>query len=97
MAAVNFNVTIDENDYLQAKAFFAALNTDLESVFKEFLAQAVEYDRVPEFVEASHNAETLESIQEIEDIISGKIPAKRYNSIEEMNADLDAEDDEDEI
>ena len=94
MAAVNFNVSIDEKDYLQAKAFFAALNTDLESVFKEFLAQAVEYDRVPEFIQAAHNAETLESMQEMEDIISGKIPAKRYDSVEEMNAALDAEDDE---
>lgn len=34
-------------------------------------------------------------MQECEDILSGKIPAKIYNSSEEMFAELDAEDDED--
>lgn len=91
MAAINLNVSIDENDYLQAQAFFNALHTDLESVFKEVVSQAVKYDRIPEFVQAPYNEETLDSFREMEDIASGRTPAKVYNSVEELFADLEAE------
>ena len=40
-----------------------------------------------------YNAETEAAIQEAKDIIAGKIFAKAYSSVAEMNADLDAEDD----
>ncbi|GHT25374.1 hypothetical protein FACS189419_10190 [Planctomycetales bacterium] len=41
------------------------------------------------------NAETLAAIQETEDIIAGKIPAKSYKTVEELFAALES-DDEDE-
>ena len=40
------------------------------------------------------NAETIEAMREAEAIAEGKIPAKRYNSVEELMEDLmsDADD-----
>jgi len=48
--------------------------------------------RDPETGELRFNAETMAGMQEVEDIISGKIPTKWYNSLEEMWADLVSED-----
>jgi hypothetical protein len=39
-----------------------------------------------------YNAETIAGMQEVEDMISGKIPAKWYKSLDEMWEDLTAED-----
>lgn len=38
------------------------------------------------------NEETLEAMQEMEDIMSGKIPAKRYETVQEMVEDIMRED-----
>ncbi|GAB6393217.1 MAG: hypothetical protein MdMp014T_2590 [Treponematales bacterium] len=37
------------------------------------------------------NAETLAAVQEARDIMSGKIQAKTYYSLDELNRELDAE------
>jgi len=47
-----------------------------------------------EFCEEEYNAETLAAMQEAEDIASGKIQTKSYKTVAEMEADLDAEEDE---
>jgi hypothetical protein len=44
--------------------------------------------RDPETGEIRFNEETIKGMQEVEDMISGKIPAKWYNSLEEMLKDL---------
>ena len=44
--------------------------------------------RDPKTGEPLFNAETIAGMQEVEDIISGKIPAKWYNSLDEMLDDL---------
>ncbi|MDR0909166.1 MAG: hypothetical protein LBM77_05310 [Spirochaetaceae bacterium] len=41
--------------------------------------------------EMTLNEETIAAFQETEDIIAGKIKVKSYKTVEEMNADLDAE------
>ncbi|MDR0302745.1 MAG: hypothetical protein LBI04_10600 [Treponema sp.] len=48
--------------------------------------------RDPKTGELRLNAETLAVMQEVEDMISGKIPTKWYNSLEEMLVDLDSDD-----
>ena len=50
--------------------------------------------RDPKTGELRFNAETMAGIQEVEDMISGKIPntLKKFNSLEEMLADLDSDD-----
>ena len=42
-----------------------------------------------------YKPEVYEGMQEVEDMLSGKIPAKWYNSLEEMLVDLDSDDDDD--
>ena len=48
--------------------------------------------RDPETGELHFNAEVMAGMQEVEDMISGKIPTKWYNSLDEMLVDLDADD-----
>jgi hypothetical protein len=45
--------------------------------------------RDPVTGELRFNEETMAGMQEVEDMISGKIPAKWYKSLEEMLVDLD--------
>ena len=45
--------------------------------------------RDPKTGELRFNAETMAGMQEVEDMITGKIPAKWYNSLDEMLVDLD--------
>ncbi len=42
-----------------------------------------------------YNEETLAAMQEALDIVDGKIKTKQYSTVEEMHADIDAEEDED--
>ena len=48
-------------------------------------------DITEEYCNKIPNAETLEAIQELEDMKSGKIKGKLYSSIEELMADLEDE------
>jgi len=44
--------------------------------------------------ELAYSAETLAAMQETLDIMDGKIKVKSYATVEEMNADIDAEEDD---
>ena len=67
----------------------------LEAIIpSEYIGREIEVVIYPVFEEPKYNAETLAAIQEAEDIASGKIQAKSYNTVAEMEADLDAEEDE---
>ncbi len=63
------------------------------------LTQAYCTTRVPrgdetQFDEPEYNEETLAAMQEVRDIRAGKIKTKSYATVAEMNADLDAEEDD---
>jgi hypothetical protein len=60
----------------------------------EYVGREIEIVIYPVFEEPKYNAETLEAIQEARDIRAGKIKTKCYNTVEEMEADLDAIEDE---
>jgi len=60
----------------------------------EYIGREVEVVVYPIYGEPEYNAETIAAIQEAKDIMSGKIKAKRYKTVEEMNADIDAEEDD---
>jgi hypothetical protein len=62
----------------------------------EYMGKEVEIIILPQFDEPEYeyNEETLAAMQEAEDIIAGKIKTKTYETVEEMEADLDAEEDE---
>jgi antitoxin component of RelBE/YafQ-DinJ toxin-antitoxin module len=58
------------------------------------LTQAFHTTCIPKDNKPEYNAETLAAIQEAKDIMAGKIKTKRYKTVEEMNADIDAEEDD---
>jgi len=60
----------------------------------EYIGQKLEIIILPQFENLEYNAETLAAMQEAEDIASGKMQAKSYKTVAEMEADLDAEEDE---
>lgn len=44
-----------------------------------------------EMLKPRYNAETEAAMREADDIIAGRVQAKKYSSVAEMNADIDAE------
>jgi len=67
----------------------SADDDELDSVGKCPICAA---NRDPVTGNPRYNAETIAGMQEVEDVVSGKIPAKWYNSLEEMLVDLDSDD-----
>ena len=56
-----------------------------------FLRQVVRQGRIPfEIATDIPNAETVAAIKEMDDMLSGKIPAKRYSSTKELFEDLES-------
>jgi hypothetical protein len=62
----------------------------------EYIGQEIEIIVFPAWKrgEPAYNAETLAAMQETLDIMDGKIKVKSYATVDEMNADIDAEDDD---
>ncbi|WP_059369291.1 hypothetical protein [Treponema endosymbiont of Eucomonympha sp.] len=61
----------------------------LEESFQQHKAGNV-IELKPETLEEIQNAETIAAIQEGNDMLSGKIPVKWFDSFEEFWADLDS-------
>ena len=79
----------------QAEELFARIGLSMSDAVKYFLRASLKYDYLPPGIEeANFNEETLAAMQEAEDIASGKIQAKRYDSVEEMVRDIMAGDDD---
>jgi len=64
------------------------------SIPSEYIGQEIEVIVFPLWKENKYNAETLAAMQETLDILDGKIKVKSYATVEEMNADIDAEEDD---
>lgn len=60
----------------------------------EYIGRELEITIIPLLDEHRYNEETLSAMQEALDIVDGKIEAKSYSSIEELDADIDAEEDD---
>jgi hypothetical protein len=58
----------------------------------EYMERELEIIIIP--AQPRYNAETLAAMQEVRDIRAGKIKTKSYATVAEMNADLDAEEDD---
>ncbi len=90
MSAVNVNVFIDEELKKRAEVIFANAKLDMSTAINLFFRQVVYQGRIPfEVATDIPNAETLVTIQEMDDMISGNVSAKKYSSTEELFKDLD--------
>ena len=67
------------------------MGLNMTTAINLFLRQVVRQGKIPfEIATDIPNSETLAAMREMDDMISGKIPAKKYTSTKELFEDLDA-------
>ena len=91
MATTNMSIRMDTELKKQAETMFADMGLNMTTAMNMFLRQVVRQGRIPfEIATDIPNAETLEAMKEMDDMISGKIPAKKYTSTKELFKDLES-------
>ena len=91
MATVNMSIRMDAELKKQADAMFSDMGLNMTTAMNMFLRQVVRQGRIPfEIATDIPNAETVAAIKEMDDMLSGKIPAKRYSSTKELFEDLES-------
>ena len=91
MATVNMSIRMDTELKKQADAMFSDMGLNMTTAMNMFLRQVVRQGRIPfEIATDIPNAETAAAIKEMDDMLSGKIPAKRYSSTKELFEDLES-------
>ncbi len=92
--AINMSFRVDKDLKEQADELFRNLGMNTSVALNMFLTQSVREQRLP-FVASMQSPEPskelLEALQEGEDILSGKIKAKKYHSVKELIGDLEDE------
>lgn len=89
-SAINVNVPTDVKE--EANALFNNLGLTMSGAINIFLKKALSEGGIPfEVRERKPSKRLLEALKESEDIISGKIEAKRYNDFDEMLEDIEDE------
>ena len=90
MATTNVTIRMDKELKAKADELFKELGLNMSIAMGIFCRQAVREQGIPfEISKRTPNEETLAAMKEIDDIISGKIPAKKYNTVEELFEDLE--------
>ena len=91
MATVNMSIRMDTELKKQADAMFSDMGLNMTTAMNMFLRQVVRQGRIPfEIATDIPNAETVAAIKEMDDMLSGKIPSKRYLSTKELFEDLES-------
>ena len=95
MRTANINLRIEPEIKTQAEAVFPNIGLSVTDAIHVFLHTSIMeggfpfQPKVPRYNEATRLA-----IQEAREIMSGRRPAKRYQSFAELCRDIDAEDDD---
>ena len=91
MATVNMSIRMDTELKKQADAMLSDMGLNMTTAMNMFLRQVVRQGRIPfEIATDIPNAETAAAIKEMDDMLSGKIPTKRYSSTKELFEDLES-------
>lgn len=91
MATVNMSIRMDTELKKQADAMLADMGLNMTTAMNMFLRQVVRQGKIPfEIATDIPNAETLAAMKEVDDMINGKISAKKYTSTDELFKDLEA-------
>ena len=91
MATVNMSIRMDAELKKQADVMFSDMGLNMTTAMNMFLRQVVRQGRIPfEIATDIPNAETVAAIKEMDDMLSGKIVAKRYSSTKELFEDLES-------
>ena len=90
MATVNMSIRMDTELKKQADAMLSDMGLNMTTAMNMFLRQVVRQGRIPfEIATDIPNSETLAAMKEVDDMINGKIPAKKYTSTDELFKDLE--------
>jgi len=93
MKTATLSIRVDPEVKAEAERTFAPLGLSIAEAVNIFLHKANLEGGLPFAVtQPRFNAETEAAMREADDIIAGRIPAKRYTSFDELVADLDADD-----
>ena len=89
----NINLRIEPDIKAQAEAVFSSFGISVTDAINVFLHASIMEGGFPfQPRQTRYNRETLMAMQEARDIMKGKVDAKRYSSLNELLADMDAED-----
>lgn len=89
----SLNIRLDPEVKSTADGIYSRFGITVADAVNIFLRKSIMVGGLPfDMTLPLHNAETIASIKEADDIISGKIHAKSYSSIQEMVDEIEAED-----
>lgn len=89
----NINVRVTKDVKAQAEELFASFGITLSEAINMFLHKSLMVEGLPfDLKQPKYNKETIAAFKEAKDILSGQVPAKRYNSVSEMMDDVFKED-----
>lgn len=87
----NLNIRMDPEIKAEAEALFSTFGMTVSDAVNIFLHQALLEGGLPFAVrQPRYNAETEAAMAEARAILDGRIPAKRYDSVQDMMAAIDA-------
>ena len=90
MATVNMSIRMDTELKKQADAMLSEMGLNMTTAMNMFLRQVVRQGRIPfEIATDIPNSETMAAMKEVDDMINGKSPAKKYTSTDELFKDLE--------
>ncbi len=90
MATVNMSIRMDAQLKKQAEIMLSDMGLNMTTAMNIFLRQVVRQGKIPfEIATDVPNAETLAAMKEVDDMIAGKIPAKKYTNTDELFKDLE--------
>lgn len=88
----SINVRIEPEVKMQAEALFSSFGISISDAVNIFLRKSLMEGGLPFSMRRPRfNAETEAAMEEARGISAGRIPAKRYHSVEEFLEDVDAD------
>lgn len=89
----NINLRIEPEVKAKADEVFSSLGLSVTDAINVFLHASIMEGGFPfQPKQPQYNRETRMAIEEARDIMAGKVDAKRYGSLTDLLADMDAED-----
>lgn len=89
MANTNINIRMDSDLKKQFEAFCADVGMTMTTAFNIFARKTVREYRIPFEISGDNpNAETMEALNEVNDIKANKKSAKSYSNVDLMMKDI---------
>ena len=90
MATTNISIRMDAELKKQAESMLLDMGLNMTTAMNMYLRQIVRQGKIPfEIATDIPNVETVAAMKEVDDILSGKTLAKKYDSVDELFRDLE--------